>query len=87
MFHSPSSTVTMKPDTWRIVLFGDGGVGKSALAVQVGAISCRISLGPEPTILLQYSLGHFGGQYSVLILFQSYVLTITLILSFPLTEV
>jgi hypothetical protein len=27
-----------QPDTWRIVLLGDGGVGKTALATQVRAL-------------------------------------------------
>ena len=59
VFHPAHKELEM--DSWRVVVLGDGGVGKTALAVQV----CPQLIPRSPTMILtphQFTLNCFVGQ-------------------------
>ena len=49
LFHSCSLSIILAMDSWRVAVLGDGGVGKTALAVQV---SSPHSVHPHPGLML-----------------------------------
>ena len=49
-------------DSWRVAVLGDGGVGKTALAVQVRALICYHTSWSFMDAYLQFTLNCFVGM-------------------------
>lgn len=58
-------------DSWRVAVLGDGGVGKTALAVQVRLP--RLLFPPSPHIRSQFTLNCFVGGHPLIALSDTFI--------------